>query len=620
MGIRAHARLRHLCTGLLSLCLAAPVAAVWETSPRVRDLDYGSVLYPFYQQEHFAAITRLMVVQSRGPIPHHEYEARLLLGGLKLTYGLHDRAETLFRQLLGPEVPAAIRNRAWFHLGRIQYQKGLHEQAEASLQRMEGELGPALAGERQLLLALNRMARDDFAGAAAALRPWRGSRERADYGDFNLAVALIQGGDREAGLALLDRLGRGRATDAESLALRDRANVAAAEALLRADEHARARALLDRVRLDGPYSGRALLWSGWASTELGDPRRALVPWTRLQGHADTEPAAQEALLAVPYAYLELGEQTRAAAWFETAVNTLDARRAELRRAMAEIERGEMVVGLILRENLRGAAGRAPLPAQGYLVDLLAGHRFQEVFQNYLDLHALQRNLAHWAGSIDSFDDMLQAQEALYARRLPETRARLETLDLRTPNERRAVLAARFARAEQEGDAWALASIQEQRRRQRLQAVEERLSRLPDDDPEVVELRQRQALLQGLVHWEVQTDFAPRLWEARKGLLAVDAQLAELASRRRSLQEAEQHALTRFQGFAGRIEAQRAQIARLQPRVDATLAAHEQHLQAMALEALQAHLHTLDDRVLRARYTLARIYEAQETLGQPERSP
>jgi hypothetical protein len=222
--------------------------------------------------------------------------------------------------------------------------------------------------------------------------------------------------------------------------------------------------------------------------------------------------------------------------------------------------------------------------------------------------------------MDSFDDMLSAQETLYARRLPETRQRLDGLDLLDIRERRDALAARFAQAETHKDAWVLASAQEQRQQQRLQAIGARIARLPQNDPQVTELRERQALLSGLLGWSVETDFAPRLWENRKALQALDAQLAEMASRHRSLLAAEEQARNRFQGFAGRIFTQRASITRLQPRVESTLAAHETYLQTLALEALELRRQILNEQILRARYALARLYDELDTPQQGAASP
>ena len=42
---------------------------------RIRDLHYGDVLFYFYQDDDFEAITRLTAYQHWNLIPHHEEEA-----------------------------------------------------------------------------------------------------------------------------------------------------------------------------------------------------------------------------------------------------------------------------------------------------------------------------------------------------------------------------------------------------------------------------------------------------------------------------------------------------------------------------------------------------------------
>lgn len=94
---------------------------------------------------------------------------------------------------------------------------------------------------------------------------------------YNLALALIRSGDRPRGRALLERLGRNRDIHPLLLALRDRANLALAGQFLDAGQGANARAFFERVALEGPYAGSALLGLGWAALgEQGSKQRVTV--------------------------------------------------------------------------------------------------------------------------------------------------------------------------------------------------------------------------------------------------------------------------------------------------------------------------------------------------------
>ena len=62
----------------------------------------------------------------------------------------------------------------------------------------------------------------------------------------------------------------------EMIALKDRANLALGFAYLQKKNPQKARLALERVRLSGPYSNKALLALGWADAQLGDYKSALA--------------------------------------------------------------------------------------------------------------------------------------------------------------------------------------------------------------------------------------------------------------------------------------------------------------------------------------------------------
>ena len=107
---------------------------------QLRDLDYGDVLFHFFQDDHFAAMVRLEVSRDFGRIPHHEAEAELLSGGLYLSLGLYDEAEKIFNRLLAGPVPQSVSDRAFFYLARSAYQRGFVDDAWRNLERIQGPL------------------------------------------------------------------------------------------------------------------------------------------------------------------------------------------------------------------------------------------------------------------------------------------------------------------------------------------------------------------------------------------------------------------------------------------------------------------------------------------------
>ena len=75
--------------GLVWADVADTAGEADRESSGVQDLAYGEVLFHFFQDDYFSALTRLLAAQARGELTHHATEAELLLGGLYLSYGQH---------------------------------------------------------------------------------------------------------------------------------------------------------------------------------------------------------------------------------------------------------------------------------------------------------------------------------------------------------------------------------------------------------------------------------------------------------------------------------------------------------------------------------------------------
>ncbi len=142
------------------------------------------------------------------------------------------------------------------------------------------------------------------------LAKWRSDSSWMQYARFNLGVALAREGRLEDAVPFLEAVGQLASADEEMLALKDKANVAQGYAWLQAGDAARAQPLLERVRLQGPQSSRALLGLGWALAAQGKQEDALTPWTELRDRNLLDAAVQEAYLAVPYAYAQLAPMAR----------------------------------------------------------------------------------------------------------------------------------------------------------------------------------------------------------------------------------------------------------------------------------------------------------------------
>ncbi|MEJ2602064.1 MAG: tetratricopeptide repeat protein, partial [Gammaproteobacteria bacterium] len=600
---------------LLAVAAALLLAkgALAEGPTPIEDPHYGEVLFHFYQSDYFTALVHLTAAEERGLVPGHDAEAALLRGGLYLSYGNHEEAALIFERLLATNSEPAIRDRTWFFLAKIRFQRGYLPEAELALSEIRDALPQELEGERRLLAAQVKMRRGRYDEAIALLEDWQGPPHWLAYARYNLGVALVRAGRLDEGAALLDETGRIAAPTEELRSLRDKANVALGYSYLQGGRAGESRPVLERVRLEGPYSNKALLGTGWADSADEDYHRALVPWTELRSRNLLDPAVQESLLAVPFAFGRLGAHAQAADHYLDAIDAFDAESRRIDEAIGRIRRGEMIDALLAADG-GGQMGwywrledLPPTTESRYLLHLLAGHEFQEALKNYRDLRFLQRNLLDWRASVDVFDHMLETRRIAYAARLPRVEQALADADLDDMDTRRRELESRLNRIAEDRDVLALATPRERKLWQEVGT----LSAAPAaraDLPEAREAAAKLALMRGVLAWELDRNFKARLWRQRKNLRDLERALAEGRRARRNVQAATTDGPRTFSEFDGRIAELAPRIDDLVDRVSRLAERQEAYLRRISVRELEAQKERMATYTVQARFSLASVYD------------
>jgi tetratricopeptide (TPR) repeat protein len=348
----------------------------------VKEPHYGEVLFYFYQEDYFPAIVRLLAAQEQGKLEQHAAQADLLKGGLYLSYGHHLEAADIFERLLADNVNPEIRDRTWFFLAKIWRQRGYLDKAQRALDNIGEDLPEDVRREAKMLQAQSR------------------------YAQFNLGVALVRSGRMDEAGKILAELGDMDPWNEELTSLRDKANLALGYALLQSGQPHAAKPLLQRVRLEGPFSNKALLGVGWADAELERYQRALVPWMELRGRDLLDPAVQESMLAIPYALAQLDSISQAADHYLNAIEAFYEESGRIDRTINHIESGQFFDEFISDEPLDSTGWYWRMealpegPQARYLFHLLATHEFQEGLKNYRDLNYLWNNLDRWQQSVE----------------------------------------------------------------------------------------------------------------------------------------------------------------------------------------------------------------------------
>ncbi|MDH3417694.1 MAG: tetratricopeptide repeat protein, partial [Gammaproteobacteria bacterium] len=522
---------------LTGLVLVACLATSPSRSDELKDLYFGEALYYAHQGDFFAALERLdtEVKQHDGldepdldSLYFHIDDAHFSLGDFELRYRMHHRAGRAIRAVLEGAVDELVRNDAAYRLARIHFQKGQMEDAMRALERIDGRVPEAIRDDIEFLRANIYLAQGQPADSVVVLKRLQDSDGYGGFAAYNLGIAYLQDGQRQAALQQLERAGQIATSDPAELAIRDKSNLVLGTALLEAGEYDQAIPFLDRVRLDGPFSNQALLSSGWANLSIENLERAVVPWSILAEREVTDRATQEAMLALPYAYGKLNIHGRAAVHYGQALDSFSAEVEKLNTSIESIRAGKFLEALI-REEIRKdkdwvirLRSLPETPETYYLMELLASHDFQTGLQNFLDLADLRRKLVAWQASFDSFDDMVAIRHNHYEPLLPEVDTQFRGLDsrLRLRIEQHKMLVRRRDDLLTTPRPEFLATRGEQAVLKRLEQIEVQAQSPGSAVSESMATRIKR--LKGLLTWTLETEYHERFTQFDRNLRGLDA--------------------------------------------------------------------------------------------------
>jgi tetratricopeptide (TPR) repeat protein len=614
---------RSILSHLLFLVFLTPVALGATSSKEpivVQDPQYGEVLFYFYQEDYFPALVRLLAARKQEQLTNHADEAELLLGGMYLSYGHHLEAAEIFERLLANNVDGDVRDRTWFFLAKIWYQRGYLVKAREALSYIQNDLPDNLQREALMLDAQILIDAGEYDAAVAKLRNWKGRTEWASYAKFNIGVALVRSGRVDEAAALLNELGEMDPFNEELTSLRDKANLALGYALLQDGQPYAAKSPLQRVRLEGPFSNKALLGVGWADAEMDNFNRALVPWMELRGRDLLDSAVQESMLAIPYAMAKLDSISQAADHYLNAIEAFYEESNRLDSTINHIESGEFFDEFIANDPLDGTGWYWRLeelpegPEARYLFHLLATHEFQEGLKNYRDLSYLYRNLDTWQQNIDVYANMLETRIEAYAERLPRVEESLASADIDGMVARKLEFDSTLNNIEESHDWLALATKSEFDMWGEITGLES-TPVLREEIPEAAEVGDKIDLIKGVLQWQLERDFKDRLWRIRRDLRQTGAALVETQRSRRQIDQTMRQEPLRFDGLSDRVQSLSPRIESIKMRVEDALSRQRAFLQSIATGELQAQKDRLDVYTIQARFALAAIYDIAATAGE-----
>lgn len=615
--------MKRLFFALIILTLSQSSAWAGMDAPKdLKDLYFGAALYHAFQEDWFEAIARLdtelqqyygVDEPKRDSLYTYIGQAQFGVGDFELAYRMHQRAGRAIKAVIEGNVPDPVRNEAIFRLARIYFQKGQPDNAQYAVDRIKGTVPPEIRDDLNFLRAQIHMANGRYADAAGILINLQNAEGLKGFAEYNLGVALIKDGKKAEGRTYLDKTGQIQSSDDLVLAIKDKANYVLGSKLLDEKKYPEAKLMLDRIRLEGPFSNKALLASGWADAFQGHYDRALVPWTALVTREVTDSAVQEAMLAVPYSYGKLNVYSKAALMYGSALKNFSLEIDKLDESIKSILDGHFLEALAREELKQGPDWVVRLrklpqtPETYYLLNLMASHDFQESLKNYLDLEQLRKKLVTWENDLDAFEGVIKQRKAYYQPLLPTIDQKFRQLDsqMRLRLEQRERIEQRLKKMRVAPRPDYLMTAEERITLEKITELERTLKskgKLSD----AVEARIKR--LRGVLDWKIYTEYDQRFTEAFQHLNDLNHEVEQLKKQYASFVRTRQAATQSYEGYNGTIKTQRSRIKKAMKNVNELMKYQGNMLEAMAVNELTARRERLAEFQTKARFATAESYD------------
>lgn len=599
---------------LLIACLASPIAAFAKEEPldSVADLRYGVALYHYFQEEHITAFSELLLAKQRGGIQGHGDNPDIMEGGFALAYGMDQYAGDIFERVLEQNRPARVRDAAWFYLARMRYQQGDWFAAEDASSRISPKPAKHIRNELTSLKISTAIKQGELSRAENILAKQPPKQGWLPYLYFNLGSAWAREKNYTAALAYYDFFEQEDFKLEEHRSLYDKAMTASGYSLLFAGRPQEALTQFSKVRLSSPLSSRALLGYGWAAAELEDYEEALKPWQHLSTLSLVDENTQEALVAVPYAYEQLGQEGLALEKFQHAEKRFSAALVEIDDIMANLQGDSMLEVLSISRSqrldwLKYAKENQLTPEISYLIALFSQEDFEKEVHELRDILAIQNTYNDWLEKLTFYTDMLDAREFDRTEKVQFLAEQALAKKIADMEAQRESMAQQIAEIEQSNDYFALAKGDEADLINRVMRAPSRIELVRDTDPFIDETEEAMRRYHGILLWNASRKFSERLWRAQKGLAELDETLSQVRARHTNIRNIVGQAQD-ISPYRQQLDIANNRLLQEKARIDRALIAKQDVLRDKIYEVLETQRYNTLQYLAQSRLSVARLYD------------
>lgn len=565
---------------------------------------YQTILYAYFQQDYYQALTQFEVLEQACPnqleqISNPGVAPLLLKGGISLAYGLHDRAETIFNQLLASAEDRKIRAQAWLLLAKTLFenqQSAQSAQALAQISYADADDYFSQADKDEWIYLRFQLANQDDTKNSTSMAndDWQEALSSGSiyrhYILYNQGLAQLNRGQFELAVATLKQVGKDQPTlvddwlggwlsplqlaDQQELdALADRASLTLGYAYLKKQNAAQAIKAFNQVRLDSFDTDSALLGYGWAAAQNLDYQVALSVWQKLQNAPRSNEYVLESYLASAYAYEQAFAPTQAIEKLQNGLRRYQQEEQLISEQLANIQDDFFI-------DLAGNSDWSESIPE-FLTDIMLSKHFRIQLNQLTESLAISAQLGGWQAQLDTFNLMLDERQAVAIERAQklkndQTLGRLDALKkqrLSIVNQLEQAKGNPALLNDEPSIGWQQRLDKAQQRLQQIQQKQQLLNQKAIKPSYAKRLKR----LQGILLWQANEAYASRAWQAKKQLKEIDTLIAKATE--------QQVTLVNHLNQPPKFQAQRQRIVALQQQLN-TKMARVQNLQATQLAQLK----------------------------------
>ncbi len=306
----------------------------------ITDLDYGVVLYEYYQGNHQQALTEYAIIESKRLVEHHGISPELVKGGISLSYGLFHQANKIFDKVLQQALHPHVQANAWFYAGKLHYLEGNKEAAIKAFANTNNTLSLKHQDEFYFYNAQLALKQGDLDTFLLNKNLIKSDTNKRAYLTHNYILHQI--GNNELSLAQLNALvaENFEPGNNELQALADRSFLALGYGLLAENNKKDAIASFEQITLDSHLNQPALFGYGWALSNLEEHQKAQGVFKILSQQQHISHYVREAMLGQAFSLEQLGSFSRAINVLDNAILQLEHQRQKIILLEQQMKRKE----------------------------------------------------------------------------------------------------------------------------------------------------------------------------------------------------------------------------------------------------------------------------------------